>query len=66
MISCLYQSVQILQTENWLIPTVDQFLLLFFFFSPNPSYGFKVKALDIRFVKCEMSDIMVDAFVKFS
>lgn len=34
--------------------------------TPNPSYGFKGKALAIRSVKCEMSDIMVDAFVKFS
>lgn len=64
MISCLCQSVQILQTENWLIPTVDQFC--FVLFPPSPSYGFKVKALDIRSVNCGMSDIMVDAFVKFS
>ena len=37
-----------------------------FFFSPNPIYGINVKALDIHSVKCEISDIMVDAFVKFS
>ena len=60
MMSGLYQNVQILQTENWLIPTVDQFVFLFF---PNPIYGIKVKALDIHFVKCEISDNMVDAFV---
>ena len=41
--------------------------VLFCFVSPpGPSYGFKVKALDIRSVNCGMSDIMVDAFVKFS
>lgn len=40
--------------------------VFFFFFFPNPIYGIKVKALDIHSVKCEISDIMVDALVKFS
>ena len=34
-----------------------------FSFFPNSIYGIKVKALDIHFVKCEISDNMVDAFV---
>lgn len=35
------------------------------FFS-HPIYRIKVKILDIYSVKCEISDIMVDDFVKFS
>lgn len=35
------------------------------FFS-HPIYGIEVKILDIYSVKCEISDIMVDDFVKFS
>ena len=55
----LYQNVHILQKENLLILIMDQF---FFFL---PICGVKVKALDVHSVKCEISDIMVDAFVKF-
>lgn len=32
----------------------------------HPVCGVKVKALDVHSVQCEISDIMVDAFVKFS
>lgn len=35
-------------------------------FFPHMIYGIKVKSLYIHSVKCEMSDVMVNAFVTFN